>query len=74
MTKKYKSVFSASTAQERKENFESYWEFTQRHGGELFEEDKDLAVKRAKLKAFKDNPVQLRKPLADPEEIGRAHV
>jgi hypothetical protein len=74
MTNKYKSVFSASTAQERKENFESYWEFTQRHGGELFEEDKDLAVKRAKLKAFKDNPVQLRKPLADPEAFYRNYI
>ncbi|HIL39399.1 MAG TPA: hypothetical protein EYG29_03070, partial [Methylococcales bacterium] len=74
MSKKYRSVFSPSTAQERKENFESYWEFTQRHGGELFEDDKDLAVKRERLKYFKDNPVKLRKPLADPEAFYRNYV
>ena len=74
MSKKYRSVFSPSTAQERKENFESYWEFTQRHGGELFEEAKDLAVKRDRLKYFKDNPVKLRKPLADPEAFYRNYV
>jgi hypothetical protein len=71
---KYRSVFSPATQQERKENFESYWEFTQKHGGELFEEDKDLAKKRAKLQSFKDNPVHLRVPLVDPGAFYRNYV
>lgn len=57
----YRSVFSPATRQERKENFENYGQFTQQHGGELFEEDRDLAKKRARLKHFQDNPVKLRK-------------
>ncbi len=71
---KYLSVFSPASQQERKENFESYWEFTQQHGGELFEEDRDLAKKRAKLQYFKDNPVNLRVPLADPGAFYRNYV
>ena len=49
---KYLSVFSPATAQQRQQNFENYWVFTQQHGGELFEADKDLAKKRAKLQYF----------------------
>ncbi len=71
---KYLSIFSPATKQERKENFENYWTFTQQHGGELFEEDKDLAKKRARLRHFRDNPVKLRKPLADPEAFYRNYV
>jgi hypothetical protein len=63
-SEKYLSIFSPATKQQRKENFESYWEFTQRHGGELYEDDQDLAKKRSRLKYFKDNPVRLRQPLA----------
>lgn len=71
---KYLSIFSPATSQERKENFENYWKFTQQHGGELFEDDKDLAKKRARLKYFQDNPVKLRRPLADPEAFYRNYV
>jgi hypothetical protein len=71
---KYLSVFTVATEQQRKENFEDYWKFTQQHGGELFEADKDLAKKRARLKYFEDNPVQLRKPLADPDAFYRNYV
>ncbi|WP_340121464.1 hypothetical protein [Methylobacter svalbardensis] len=71
---KYLSVFSPATEQQRKENFDSYWEFTQQHGGELLEQDKDLAKKRDRLKHFQDNPVKLRKPLADPEAFYRNYV
>jgi len=71
---KYLSVFSPATEQQRKENFESYWEFTQQHGGELLEQDKDLAKKRDRLKHFQDNPVKLRKPLADPDAFYRNYV
>ena len=71
---KYRSVFSSATAQQRKDNFESYWEFIQKHGGELFENDKNLANKRAKLKHFQDNPISLRKPLPDPDTFYRNYV
>ncbi len=74
MKKKYRSVFSPSTTMEREDNFESYWQFTQQHGGTLFEGDKDLEKKRKTLKAFKENPVQLRTPLADPELFYRNYV
>jgi hypothetical protein len=71
---KYLSVFTPATEQQRKENFEDYWQFTQQHGGELFEAEKDLAKKRARLKYFKDNPVKLRTPLADPEAFYRNYI
>ncbi len=73
-TNKYLSVFTPATAEQRKTNFEDYWEFTQQHGGELFEDDRDLAKKRARLKHFQDNPVKLRKPLADRDAFYRNYV
>lgn len=71
---RFLSVFSSATAAQRKKNFDDYWEFTQQHGGELLEHDKDLAKKRAKLKYFQDNPVKLRKPLPDPDAFYRNYV
>ena len=71
---KYLSIFTVATEQQRKDNFEDYWLFTQQHGGELLEAEKDLAKKRAKLKYFQDNPVRLRKPLADPDAFYRNYV
>ena len=71
---KYLSIFSPATKQERKENFENYWDFTQQHGGQLFEDDKDLEKKRARLQHFQNNPVRLRQPLADPESFYRNYV
>jgi hypothetical protein len=71
---KYLSVFSPATQQERKENFDNYWEFTQQHGGELLEDEKDLAKKRAKLKYFQDNPVKLRQPLSDSDAFYRNYI
>lgn len=68
---KYRSVFSPSTAQQRQDNFENYWTFSQRHSGELFEADQDLANKRAKLRYFQEHPVRLRTPLADPAAFYR---
>lgn len=73
-TKNFLSVFTPATTKQRKANFENYWVFTQQHGGELFEDDKDLAVKRERLKYFQDNPVKLRKPLANPEAFYRNYV
>lgn len=71
---KFISVFTPATVQQRKENFEDYWQFTQQHGGELFEDEKDLAKKRARLQYFQDNPVKLRKPLAEPEAFYRNYI
>ncbi|CAG7857454.1 hypothetical protein MCAMS1_02286 [biofilm metagenome] len=70
----YLSVFTLATEAERKENFVDYWRFTQQHAGELLEAEKDLAKKRAKLKSFQDNPVKLRKPLADPDIFYRNYL
>ena len=71
---KYRSVFTDSTAQQRKENFDDYWIFTQQHGGELLEAERDLLKKRARLQYFQDNPVRLRTPLANPEAFYRNYV
>jgi hypothetical protein len=71
---KYLSIFSSATKQQREENFQNYWIFTQQHGGVLFEDDKDLEKKRSRLKHFQDHPVQLRCPLNDPEIFYRNYV
>jgi hypothetical protein len=71
---KYLSVFAPATLQQRKENFDDYWVFTQQHGGELLEDEKNLAKKRDRLKHFQDNPVKLRKPLANPEAFYRNYI
>jgi hypothetical protein len=71
---KYLSIFSPASRQQRQENFENYWQFTQQHGGELFEDDKDLAKKRARLRHFQDNPVKLRQPLVAPEAFYRNYI
>lgn len=71
---KFLSVFTPATDQQRKENFEDYWRFSQQHGGELFEAEKDLAKKRARLQYFKNNPVKLRTPLTDPDAFYRNYI
>lgn len=71
---KYRSIFTPANKQQRQENFADYWQFTQQHGGELFEAEQDLAKKRATLQHFKNNPVQLRTPLADPGAFYRNYV
>lgn len=73
-SERYLSIFSSATTQQRKENFDNYWTFTQQHGGELFEDAKDLAKKRDRLRYFKDNPVKLRQPLADPDAFYRNYI
>lgn len=71
---KFLSIFTSATNEQRKENFADYWIFTQQHGGELFEDNKDLAKKRERLKYFQDNPVRLRKPLPDHDAFYRNYV
>lgn len=71
---KYLSIFSPASRQQRQENFENYWQFTQQHSGVLFEDDKDLSEKRARLRYFQENPVRMRRPLADLEAFYRNYV
>ncbi len=71
---KFRSIFTPASKQERINNFENYWLFTQNHNGELLEEDKNLAKKRKKLKSFQDNPIQLRTPLANPDAFYRNYI
>ncbi len=75
MTKtKYRSVFTDATDQQRRENFEDYWRFTQSHGGELLEEEQDLSKKRTTLKKFQQHPVRLKTPIANPDSFYRNYV
>lgn len=71
---KFLSIFTPANKQQRQDNFVDYWEFTQQHGGELFEAEQDLAKKREKLNYFKANPVRLRTPLANPDVFYRNYV
>ena len=71
---KYQSIFTDSNPQQRRANFEDYWLFTQQHGGELLEAEKDLAKKRVRLAHFQSNPVRLRTPLANPDSFYRNYV
>ncbi|MFZ2726522.1 MAG: hypothetical protein WAX77_09750 [Methylococcaceae bacterium] len=71
---KYRSIFSPANKQQRTENFENYWEFTQQHGGQLLEAERDLAKKRARLEYFQTNPVSLKKPLANPDAFYRNYI
>lgn len=67
--RKYLSIFSPSTAEQRCENFITYWEFSKKHSGELFEQEKNLENKKRKLQEFRDNPVRALKPLENPEKF-----
>ena len=71
---KFRSIFTPASKQQRTENFENYWLFTQQHGGELLEDDKDLVKKRTRLKHFQENPIRLRKPLGNPDAFYRNYI
>ena len=72
--KKYLSIFSPSTLKQRKDNFETYWNFTREHSGELLESDQDLSKKRAKLQSFQAHPVLLQQPFRQPDAFYRNYV
>lgn len=72
--KNHCSIFSPASPAERARNFEAYWEFSQNHAGELFEDEKDLSKKREKRIYFEENPVRSRAPLPDPEVFYRNYV
>jgi hypothetical protein len=71
---KYFSIFSPSTANERKDNFDTYWDFTREHSGELLEKEQLLSKKHAKLQSFQDQPVQLQQVFQHPEAFYRNYV
>lgn len=68
------SIFSPATKAERVENFVSYWDFDQKHSGEIIEHEKDLTRKREKLASFQTNPIRSRMPLSNPELFYRNYV
>src|SRR5215468_5222981 len=72
--KRYRSIFAPGSRRERRENFESYLEFTRRRDGDVIEAEKDLTRKREILAGFQSNPVRSRKPLPDPERFYRNYV
>ncbi len=70
----FRSIFTPSNPQQRRDNFESYWEFSQRHSGAILEAQQDLTTKRDLLAKFQRELVRSRKPLADPEKFYRNYV
>jgi hypothetical protein len=70
----YQSIFAGSTAAQRDENFQTYFEFARFHAGDLIEDEKDLAKKRGRLSAMQNVPVRSRRPLSDPEAFYRNYV
>jgi len=70
----FQSIFSPSNPEQRRENFESYWQYSQRHSGDILEDRKDLTIKRDLLQRFQREAVRSRQPLADPEKFYRNYV
>ena len=62
----YRSIFAPSRGRERRENFEAYWAYLLARDGAIFEDEKDLAAKRALVARFRTQPVRARAPLKDP--------
>ena len=73
-TKKYRSIFSPSTRQQRDENFDQYWVFSQKHAGEILEDQQDLTRKKEAVENFRNHPIRSYKPLADPAAFYRNYV
>jgi len=73
-TRQRRSIFTDTTRKIREQNFEDYWAYTQRHDGEILEDEKNLAVKKDILGRYTSNPVRSRSPLPDPERFYRNYV
>ena len=69
-----RSIFTKTTRRVRNENFTDYWAYTQKHDGEILEEEKNLAVKKAILANYQKNAVRSRRPLPNPERFYRIYV
>lgn len=63
----YRSIFTDSSPDERRVNFDDYLAYARRHGGELRETDKDLSAKRERLRYFQAHPVRSRRPIENPQ-------
>ena len=72
--RQYRSIFSPATTQERLDNFEDYWIYSQDHAGSILEGEKNLTRKKDALAKFRDLSIRVRKPLADPERFYRNYV
>ena len=70
----YRSIFTPTTTKERWKNFDAYWSFCRAHSGELFEDDKDLSLKREQLRYFREHPVRSRRPLSEPGAFYRNYI
>ena len=70
----YSSIFTDSTRDERRQNFEDYLVYARAHGGELLELDKDLTKKREQLNCFRTHPVRSHRPPDDPAAFYRNRV
>jgi hypothetical protein len=71
---RFRSIYTDSTRDERRQNFEDYLAFTRAHGGELLERDRDLTRKRDQLREFRRAPVRSRRPVVDGAAFYRNHV
>jgi hypothetical protein len=71
---RYRSIFTDSTADERRQNFENYLVYARRRAGTLLEHDKDLTSKREQLSRFRAHPVRSHRPLDDPKAFYRNHL
>jgi hypothetical protein len=69
-----RSIFTDTTRKIREQNFEDYWAYTQRHDGQILEDEKNLEVKKDILARYQNNPVRSRSPLPDPERFYRNYV
>src|SRR4030095_6386847 len=70
----YRSIFTDSSLDERRHNFEDYLAYARLHSGELLETHKDLSAKRATLQHFRGHPVRARRSLENPAAFYHNHV
>ena len=70
----YRSIFSPATTQQRHDNFEDYWTYSQQHAGPILEDEKNLTRKKEALERFQGLAVRARKPLPDPASFYRNYV
>jgi len=66
------SIFAPASAQQREENFATYWAYQQAHDGEIWEDLKDLSEKRKILMQFQAEPVRTRRRV--PEAFRRNYL
>jgi len=72
--KKYLTIYSPSTAEQRQENFVDYWSFSRAHSGDIIETEKNLTKKHAILENFKATRPTLKQAFAHPEVFYRNYV